>query len=93
MPRLHLIVLVVFLFSNSLLASPETRRSKEDPGRPNIILAMADDQGWGDMAYNGHPFLKTPVFDEMARTALHGTYRLAATVQVGSCLNRWFDKL
>ena len=70
MPRLHLIVLVVFLFSNSLLASPETRRSKEDPGRPNIILAMADDQGWGDMAYNGHPFLKTPVFDEMARTAL-----------------------
>ncbi|MGV3755399.1 MAG: sulfatase-like hydrolase/transferase [Verrucomicrobiota bacterium] len=38
--------------------------------RPNIILAMADDQGWGDMAYNGHPALKTPVFDEMARTGL-----------------------
>lgn len=38
--------------------------------RPNIILCMADDQGWGDMAYNGHPALKTPVFDEMARTAL-----------------------
>lgn len=38
--------------------------------RPNIILAMADDQGWGDMAYNGHPLLKTPVFDEMARTGL-----------------------
>ncbi|MEW6305285.1 MAG: sulfatase-like hydrolase/transferase [Verrucomicrobiota bacterium] len=38
--------------------------------RPNFILAMADDQGWGDMAYNGHPALKTPVFDEMARTCL-----------------------
>ena len=38
--------------------------------RPNIILCMADDQGWGDMAYNGHPKLKTPVFDEMARTGL-----------------------
>ena len=25
---------------------------------PNIILVMADDQGWGDMAYNGHPVLK-----------------------------------
>ncbi len=37
---------------------------------PNIILAMADDQGWGDMAYMGHPVLKTPTFDEMARTAL-----------------------
>jgi arylsulfatase A-like enzyme len=31
---------------------------------------MADDQGWGDMAYNGHPVLKTPHFDAMAREAL-----------------------
>lgn|GEM_PF-7089699 len=29
-------------------------------GKPNIILCMADDQGWGDMAYNDHPVLKTP---------------------------------
>lgn len=38
--------------------------------RPNIILCMADDQGWGDMAYNGHPVLKTPTFDEMAASGL-----------------------
>lgn len=38
------------------------------PAKPNFILAMADDQGWGDMAYNGHPAVKTPVFDELART-------------------------
>jgi arylsulfatase A-like enzyme len=43
---------------------------KEKPGRPNIVLVMADDQGWGDMGYNGHPVLKTPNFDEMARTGL-----------------------
>lgn len=40
------------------------------PKKPNIVLVMADDQGWGDMAYNGHPTLKTTNFDEMARTAL-----------------------
>lgn len=28
--------------------------------RPNIVLIMADDQGWGDTGYNGHPELKTP---------------------------------
>ncbi|HUG19897.1 MAG TPA: sulfatase-like hydrolase/transferase, partial [Planctomycetaceae bacterium] len=38
--------------------------------RPNIILAMADDQGWGDVAYYGHPVLKTPVLDEMSRVGL-----------------------
>lgn len=40
------------------------------PPKPNFVLCMADDQGWGDMAYNGDPLLKTPVFDEMARTGL-----------------------
>jgi len=38
--------------------------------KPNIVLCMADDQGWGDMAYYGHPALKTPHFDAMAAEAL-----------------------
>ena len=38
--------------------------------KPNIVLVMADDQGWGDMAYNGHPVLKTPNFDEAAASGL-----------------------
>ncbi|MBN1489445.1 MAG: sulfatase-like hydrolase/transferase, partial [Phycisphaerae bacterium] len=39
-------------------------------GRPNIILCMADDQGWGDVAYAGHPVLKTPNLDSMAAAGL-----------------------
>ncbi len=42
----------------------------ENSTRPNFVLVMADDQGWGDVAYNGHPVLQTPVLDEMARTGL-----------------------
>lgn len=38
--------------------------------RPNIILVMADDQGWGDTGYNGHPQLKTPHLDAMAAASL-----------------------
>jgi arylsulfatase A-like enzyme len=37
---------------------------------PNVILAMTDDQGWGDTGYNGHPALKTPALDAMARSGL-----------------------
>ncbi len=34
--------------------------------RPNIILVMTDDQGWGDTGYNGHPELRTPHLDQLA---------------------------
>jgi arylsulfatase A-like enzyme len=38
--------------------------------KPNIILCMADDQGWGDMGYNGHAVIRTPNFDRMAEAGL-----------------------
>jgi len=41
-----------------------------EPDRPNIILAMADDLGWGDAGYQGHPFLRTPNLDAMAAEGL-----------------------
>ena len=43
------------------------RPARKNPEKlPNIILCMADDQGWGDMGYNGHPVIQTPNFDAMA---------------------------
>jgi arylsulfatase A-like enzyme len=38
--------------------------------KPNIVLIMSDDQGWGETTYNGHPHLKTSVLDEMASSGL-----------------------
>ncbi|MCA9070079.1 MAG: sulfatase-like hydrolase/transferase, partial [Planctomycetaceae bacterium] len=38
--------------------------------KPNIVLVMADDQGWGDMGYYGHAVIKTPNFDKAAATGL-----------------------
>ena len=37
---------------------------------PNIVLLMGDDHGWDEVGYNGHPFVKTPVLDEMAASGL-----------------------
>ena len=31
---------------------------------------MADDQGWGQIGYNGHPVLKTPHLDAMAAAGI-----------------------
>ena len=38
--------------------------------RPNIILLMGDDHGWEETGYNGHPYLRTPVLDDMAASGL-----------------------
>lgn len=37
---------------------------------PNIVLLMGDDHGWDEVGYNGHPYVKTPVLDEMAASGL-----------------------
>jgi len=57
-----LIPSVILLLAGSTLALAADK--------PNIVLVMADDQGWGDMAYNGHPVLKTPNFDAAAAAGL-----------------------
>lgn len=50
----------------SAATDPSMDRAESDR-KPNIILVMADDQGWGDVGYNGHPFVKTPALDAMAK--------------------------
>ncbi|MCA1810059.1 MAG: sulfatase-like hydrolase/transferase, partial [Lentisphaerae bacterium] len=39
-------------------------------GKPNIVLIMTDDQGWGETGYYNHPVLKTPNLDAMAANGL-----------------------
>lgn len=38
--------------------------------RPNVVLVMADDMGWGQTGYYNHPVLKTPNLDAMAAAGL-----------------------
>jgi arylsulfatase A-like enzyme len=51
-------------------AGSVARAAEAAPAKPNFVLCMADDLGWGDLAYNGNPDVKTPVLDEMAKTGI-----------------------
>lgn len=57
------ILLVLMMALTSVTTSPAA-------DRPNFILCMTDDQGWGDVGYNGHPILQTPELDAMAAAGL-----------------------
>ncbi|MGA0133443.1 MAG: sulfatase-like hydrolase/transferase, partial [Opitutales bacterium] len=49
--------------------------------QPNVIFILTDDQGWGDAKFAGHPYVKTPNLDRLAKegTWLRQFY-VAATV-------------
>ena len=50
--------------------------------RPNILFIFADDWGWGDLSCHGHPYVKTPNIDRLAK---EGTDFHRFTVASGVC--------
>ncbi len=61
---------------------------------PNIIMIMSDDQGWGDVGFNGNEVLQTPNLDAMAAGGMQFERFYAAAPLCsptrGSCLTGRF---
>ncbi|MDP4645880.1 MAG: sulfatase-like hydrolase/transferase [Akkermansiaceae bacterium] len=50
--------------------------------KPNIVFIFSDDWGWGDLSCHGHPYVKTPNIDRLAK---EGTDFHRFTVASGVC--------
>ena len=57
-------------------------RAADVPSKPNIVFIFADDWGWGDLSCHGHPYVKTPNLDRLAK---EGTDFYRFTVASGVC--------
>ncbi|TWT30527.1 Arylsulfatase [Thalassoglobus neptunius] len=45
----------------------------EQPGRPNVIVIMTDDQGYGEFSCHGNPLIETPSIDQLASESVRLT--------------------
>ena len=48
-------------------------RRKESSNKPNVVIIMTDDQGYGDMSCHGNSFLSTPNLDELYHESVRFT--------------------
>ena len=57
------IVLALLLIFPGVLIGQLTKR-------PNVVVIITDDQGYGDLGYTGNPNIKTPVLDNFAKQSI-----------------------
>lgn len=62
------LVCVLLIQSNLLTCTKVSGQTRNSGEKPNFILIVADDLGYGDLGFTGSSEIKTPNIDELART-------------------------
>jgi arylsulfatase A-like enzyme len=66
MQRIHIILFLIALTSCIGCQSKSNHGRGSAFERPNVLLIMADDAGYGDLGWTGNPVLETPRIDQLA---------------------------
>jgi arylsulfatase A-like enzyme len=74
-------ILITCLFVAFACHAPQARR-------PNVVMIITDDQGYGDLACHGNPILKTPNIDRLAAQCVELTrfYAMPVCSPTRACL-------
>ena len=71
---------LILLAMLAAAAAPDTSFAACSDARPNVVLIMTDDQGYGDLSCHGNPVLKTPNLDQLYHESVRLTdYHVAPT--------------
>lgn len=66
--------ILAFLLGESVFQlSSHANDALKTAGRPNFVVILRDDQGYGDLGCYGHPYLHTPHLDRHAQQGLRLT--------------------
>ncbi len=58
-------VVNTLLFGGMTAEAASEKKKRKD--KPNVVFILTDDLGWGDLGCYGHPYIKTPNIDRLAR--------------------------
>ena len=80
--KLTLLAHVLSVFFLTTFFAAKQADGSDGATKPNIVFIFADDWGWGDLGCHGHPYVKTPNVDRLAK---EGTDFMRFTVASGVC--------
>ena len=63
-------ILSVAVVAGLQFESQLSAEDRTDKDRPNIVFIVSDDHAWTDYGFMGHPQIRTPVLDDLARQSL-----------------------
>jgi arylsulfatase B len=84
-------------FPTEFAGKQRSRNSEsQPPNRPNIVLVITDDQGYGDLGCTGNPVVKTPNLDALAAVSSQlSNYHVAPTcspTRAALLTGHWTDR-
>jgi arylsulfatase A-like enzyme len=76
----HNVLNIVFSASLVLFSSCANQKKEKTVQKPNVIIVMTDDQGYGDLGHTGNPIIKTPAIDAFSSQGINLTnYHVGTT--------------
>jgi len=78
----HFAFFIILISFVSLLISCQKKGKEQEilKSKPNVIIVITDDQGYGDLGHTGNPIIKTPAIDKFAGEAVSLTnYHVGTT--------------
>lgn len=85
------------LFLQLIFLAFNCKLNAQQPNKPNIIIILTDDQGYGDVGFNGSKQLKTPNIDKLAKNGAiftngYVSYAVCGPSRAGLITGRYQDQ-